>query len=69
MILMVQRKRSSLSDMKERLYRMRMEIQELEDTLEECDNNTYTYDDKYDGYEDRGYHSYQGRERGYRGRY
>ena len=64
MILMIHRKRNGLSDMKERLYRMRMEIQELEETLEECDNARSYNDD----YEDN-YHSYQDRERGYRGRY
>ena len=66
MILMMQRKRNGLSDMRERLYRMRMEIQELEETLEECDNNSHSYSDDY---EDRAYPNYQSRERGYRGRY
>lgn len=62
MIFMVQRKRNrnSIFSMREKLYRMRMEIQDLEEILEECDNNACTED-----YED----SYQGRERGYRSRY
>lgn len=66
---MVQRGKKSFSEMREKLHRMRMEIQDLEETIEECGNSSRDYSDDY---EDRNYRSsYHDREREheYRGRY
>ena len=73
MMIMIKMEKKSLSEMKEKLHRMKLEVQELEDTIEECsrkeDDN---YDKDYDKDYDRDY-DYRRRDREYdsrgRGRY
>ncbi len=58
---MIQREKKNLSEMKERLHKMRMEIQELEETIEMCNTEHNYYDNNYDNYEE-----YNSRNRDYR---
>ena len=52
---MIKLEKKSLSEMKEKLHRMKLEVQELEDTIEECsrkEDDDYDKDyDKSDGLE------------------
>ena len=68
MMIMIKLEKKSLSEMKEKLHRMKLEVQELEDTIEECsrkeDDN---YDKDYDKDYDRDY-DYRRRDREYDGR-
>ena len=46
---MIKLEKKSLSEMKEKLHRMIIEIQELEEDIEECERkDNYDYDDDYD---------------------
>ena len=48
-MIMIKTGKKSLSEMKEKLHRMRMEIQGLEEDIEECERkDNYDYDDDYD---------------------
>ena len=55
MMIMIKLEKKSLSEMKEKLHRMKLEVQELEDTIEECsrkEDDDYDKDyDKSDGLE------------------
>lgn len=65
---MIKLEKKSLSEMKEKLHRMKLEVQELEDTIEECsrkENDDYNKD--YDKDYDRDY-DYRRRDREYDGR-
>lgn len=77
MILMVQRNMNK-SELKEKIRRMKMELQELEEALDKCDDRDNRYDDDpqyrsrnpYD--DEERYHEreeYGHRERGRYGRY
>lgn len=73
MIIMIKMEKKSLSEMKEKLHRMKLEVQELEDTIEECSRKEDDdYDKDYDKDYDRDY-DYRRRDREYdsrsRGRY
>ena len=73
MMIMIKLEKKSLSEMKEKLHRMKLEIQELEDTIEECSRKEDDdYDKDYDKDYDRDY-DYRSRDREYdgssRGRY
>ena len=62
MIIMMKMEKKSLSEMKEKLHRMKLEVQELEDTIEECSRKENDdYDKDYDKDYDR---EYDGRSRG-----
>ena len=70
---MIKLEKKSLSEMKEKLHRMKLEVQELEDTIEECSRKEDDdYDNDYDKDYDRDY-DYRRRDREYdcrgRGRY
>lgn len=70
---MIKMEKKSLSEMKEKLHRMKLEVQELEDTIEECSRKEDDdYDKDYDKDYDRDYY-YRRRDREYdsrgRGRY
>lgn len=70
---MIKMEKKSLSEMKEKLHRMKLEVQELEDTIEECSRKEDDdYDKDYDKDYDRDY-DYRRRDREYdsrsRGRY
>ncbi len=70
---MIKLEKKSLSEMKEKLHRMKLEVQELEDTIEECSRKEDDdYDKDYDKDYDRDY-DYRRRDREYnsrsRGRY
>ena len=70
---MIKLEKKSLSEMKEKLHRMKLEVQELEDTIEECSRRENDdYDRDYDKDYDRDY-DYHRRDREYdsrsRGRY
>lgn len=70
---MIKLEKKSLSEMKEKLHRMKLEVQELEDTIEECSRRENDdYDKDYDKDYDRDY-DYRRRDREYdsrsRGRY
>lgn len=70
---MIKMEKKSLSEMKEKLHRMKLEVQELEDTIEECSRKENDdYDKDYDKDYDRDY-DYRRRDREYdtrsRGRY
>lgn len=70
---MIKMEKKSLSEMKEKLHRMKLEVQELEDTIEECSRNEDDdYNKDYDKDYDRDY-DYRRRDREYdnrsRGRY
>lgn len=70
---MIKLEKKSLSEMKEKLHRMKIEVQELEDTIEECSRKEDDdYDKDYDKDYDRDY-DYRRRDREYdsrsRGRY
>ena len=65
---MIKLEKKSLSEMKEKLHRMKLEVQELEDTIEECSRKEYDdYDKDYDKDYDRDY-DYRRRDREYDGR-
>lgn len=73
MMIMIKLEKKSLSEMKEKLHRMKLEVQELEDTIEECSRKENDdYDKDYDKDYDRDY-DYRRRDREYdsrsRGRY
>lgn len=71
MMIMVQTGKKSLLSMKEKLHKMRMEIQELEDAIEECETRN-NHDDDYDSRRRRDYDDYDDRSRNrevYRSRY
>lgn len=73
MMIMIKMEKKSLSEMKEKLHRMKLEVQELEDTIEECSRKEDDdYDKDYDKDYDRDY-DYRRRDREYdsrsRGRY
>ena len=70
---MIKLEKKSLSEMKEKLHRMKLEVQELEDTIEECSRRENDdYDKDYDKDYDRDY-DYRRHDREYdsrsRGRY
>ena len=45
-MIMIKTEKKSLSEMKEKLHKMRLEVQELEDMIEDCDyKDNYDYDD------------------------
>ena len=68
MIIMIKMEKKSLSEMKEKLHRMKLEVQELEDTIEECSRKENDdYDKDYDNDYDRDY-DYRRRDREYDGR-
>lgn len=68
MIIMIKMEKKSLSEMKEKLHRMKLEVQELEDTIEECSRKEDDdYDKDYDKDYDRDY-DYRKRDREYDGR-
>ena len=68
MIIMIKMEKKSLSEMKEKLHRMKIEVQELEDTIEECSRKENDdYDKDYDKDYDRDY-DYRRRDREYDGR-
>jgi hypothetical protein len=72
-MIMIKLEKKSLSEMKEKLHRMKLEVQELEDTIEECSRKEDDdYDKDYDKDYDRDY-DYRRRDREYdsrsRGRY
>ena len=72
-MIMIKLEKKSLSEMKEKLHRMKIEVQELEDTIEECSRKEDDdYDKDYDKDYDRDY-DYRRRDREYdsrsRGRY
>lgn len=65
---MIKLEKKSLSEMKEKLHRMKLEVQELEDTIEECSRKE---DDDYDKDYDKDYYrdyDYRRRDREYDGR-
>lgn len=65
---MIKLEKKSLSEMKEKLHRMKFEVQELEDTIEECSRKEDDdYDKDYDKDYDRDY-DYRRRDREYDGR-
>lgn len=65
---MIKLEKKSLSEMKEKLHRMKLEVQELEDTIEECSRKEDDdYDKDYDKDYDRDY-DYHKRDREYDGR-
>ena len=65
---MIKLEKKSLSEMKEKLHRMKLEVQELEDTIEECSRKEDDdYDKDYDKDYDRDY-DYSRRDREYDGR-
>lgn len=65
---MIKMEKKSLSEMKEKLHRMKLEVQELEDTIEECSRKEDDdYDKDYDKDYDRDY-DYHKRDREYDGR-
>lgn len=65
---MIKMEKKSLSEMKEKLHRMKLEVQELEDTIEECSRKENDdYDKNYDNDYDRDY-DYRRRDREYDGR-
>lgn len=65
---MIKMEKKSLSEMKEKLHRMKLEVQELEDTIEECSRKENDdYDKDYDKDYDRDY-DYRRRDREYDGR-
>lgn len=65
---MIKLEKKSLSEMKEKLHRMKLEVQELEDTIEECSRKENDdYDKDYDNDYDRDY-DYRRRDREYDGR-
>lgn len=65
---MIKMEKKSLSEMKEKLHRMKLEVQELEDTIEECSRKENDdYDRDYDKDYDRDY-DYRRRDREYDGR-
>ena len=65
---MIKMEKKSLSEMKEKLHRMKIEVQELEDTIEECSRKENDdYDKDYDKDYDRDY-DYRRRDREYDGR-
>ena len=67
-MIMIKTGKKSLSEMKEKLYRMKLEVQELEDTIEECSRKEDDdYDKDYDKDYDRDY-DYRRRDREYDGR-
>ena len=73
MMIMIKTGKKSLSEMKEKLHRMKLEVQELEDAIEECSRNE---DDDYNKDHDNDYdrdYDYRRRDREYdnrsRGRY
>ena len=73
MMIMIKMEKKSLSEMKEKLHRMKLEVQELEDAIEECSRNEDDdYNKDYDKDYDRDY-DYRRRDREYdnrsRGRY
>ena len=70
---MIKTGKKSLSEMKEKLHRMKLEVQELEDAIEECSRNEDDgYNKDHDNDYDRDY-DYRRRDREYdnrsRGRY
>ena len=72
-MIMIKIEKKSLSEMKEKLHRLKLEVQELEDAIEECSRNE---DDDYNKNYDRDYdrdYDYRRRDREYdnrsRGRY
>lgn len=68
MMIMIKMEKKSLSEMKEKLHRMKLEVQELEDTIEECSRKENDdYDKDYDKDYDRDY-DYRRRDREYDGR-
>ena len=68
MIIMIKMEKKSLSEMKEKLHRMKLEVQELEDTIEECSRKEDDdYNKDYDKDYDRDY-DYRRRDREYDGR-
>lgn len=68
MMIMIKLEKKSLSEMKEKLHRMKLEVQELEDTIEECSRKEDDdYDKDYDKDYDRAY-DYRRRDREYDGR-
>lgn len=68
MMIMIKMEKKSLSEMKEKLHRMKLEVQELEDTIEECSRKEDDdYDKDYDKDYDRDY-DYRRRDREYDGR-
>lgn len=67
-MIMIKTGKKSLSEMKEKLHRMKLEVQELEDTIEECSRKEDDdYDKDYDKDYDRDY-DYRRRDREYDGR-
>lgn len=65
---MIKMEKKSLSEMKEKLHRMKLEVQELEDTIEECSRKEDDdYNKDYDKDYDRDY-DYRRRDREYDGR-
>ena len=65
---MIKLEKKSLSEMKEKLHRMKLEVQELEDTIEEWSRKE---DDDYDKDDDKDYdrdYDYRRRDREYDGR-
>lgn len=65
---MIQNGKKNISDVKEKLHKMRMEIQELEETIDMCEtNNRYNDYDDYE-YRNRNYRE-RTNDREYRGRY
>ena len=67
-MIMIKMEKKSLSEMKEKLHRMKLEVQELEDTIEECSRKEDDdYDKDYDKDYDRDY-DYRRRDREYDGR-
>ena len=65
---MIKIEKKSLSEMKEKLHRLKLEVQELEDAIEECSRNE---DDDYNKDYDRDYdrdYDYRRRDREYDGR-
>lgn len=68
MMIMIKLEKKSLSEMKEKLHRMKLEVQELEDTIEECSRKEDDdYNKDYDKDYDRDY-DYRRRDREYDGR-
>lgn len=68
MMIMIKLEKKSLSEMKEKLHRMKLEVQELEDTIEECSRKEDDdYDKDYNKDYDRDY-DYRRRDREYDGR-
>lgn len=65
---MIKMEKKSLFEMKEKLHKMKLEVQELEDTIEECSRKENDdYDKDYDKDYDRDY-DYRRRDREYDGR-